>query len=54
MNPVDKVRSAYSDAEQEAELPERPLSPFEAASFIEGMTAERPLARSTTPTAIMW
>ncbi|MEZ2405994.1 hypothetical protein AB6806_04155 [Bosea sp. RCC_152_1] len=47
MNPVDKVRSAYSDAEQEAELPERPLSPFEAASFIEGMTAElRRMARN--------
>ena len=44
MNPVDKVRSAYSDAEQETE---RPLSPFEAASFIEGMTAElRRMARN--------
>lgn len=37
----------YDSTERQAALPEQPLSPFEVATFIEGMAAElRVMARS--------
>lgn len=45
MNPAKNILP-YGEAERHGELPEQPLSPLEAATFIEGMTAElRHMAR---------
>jgi hypothetical protein len=54
MTPAKKILP-YDDPERQAALPERPLSPLEAATFIEGMAAElRLMARGARLDALSY